>query len=239
MRSERAVAAVDDDGELDPRRAAVVEERLDRSADRAAGVEDVVDEHDGSSLEREVELRLAHDGLRMQRRLAAADADVVAVEGDVDGADLGRLARALLDQPRETLRDRDAARLDPDERDLAKVGICLDDLVRDPRERARERVGVEEELPGFRLGMGVHDRATPFRPRWTGLKGFVHAAHYRACRMSSRPAGRRNQRRPAGWNAQPAASWMSSASPTVALSPAGRIGGGWGPATGRPGLSPV
>ena len=42
-----AVAAVGDDGELDARRPAVVEERLDRGADRAAGVEDVVDEDAG------------------------------------------------------------------------------------------------------------------------------------------------------------------------------------------------
>src|SRR4051812_46519265 len=39
-----AVAAVDQDGQLDPLRPAVVEERLDRGADRAPRVEDVVDE---------------------------------------------------------------------------------------------------------------------------------------------------------------------------------------------------
>ena len=65
-----AVAAVGDDGELDARRAAVVEERLDRGADRAAGVEDVVDEDAGAALEREVELRVADERLRVQRRLA-------------------------------------------------------------------------------------------------------------------------------------------------------------------------
>src|SRR6059058_1256951 len=48
-----AVAAVDEDGELDPVGPAVVEERLDRGADRPAGVEDVIDEHDGLPLERE------------------------------------------------------------------------------------------------------------------------------------------------------------------------------------------
>ena len=166
-----AVAAVDDHGELDARGAAVVEERLDRRADRAAGVEDVVDEHDGAALEREVELRLAHDRLRVQRSLAAADAHVVAVEGDVDGAELGRLAGALLDQAREPLRDRDAARLDPDERDLAEIGIRLDDLVRDPRERSRERVGVEEELPGFRLSAGNRGRDMIVMRLLSGLAG--------------------------------------------------------------------
>ena len=83
----------------------------------------------------------------MARRLAAADGDVVAVEGDVDGAEQRRPAGALLDQSREALRERDAARLDPDERDLVEVGVGLDHLVRDARERPRERVGVEEDLP--------------------------------------------------------------------------------------------
>ena len=59
-----------------------------------------------------------------------------------------RLAGALLDQAREPLRERHAARLDADERDLVEARVRLDDLVRDPRERPRERVGVEEELPG-------------------------------------------------------------------------------------------
>ena len=68
-----AVAAVDEDGELDARGPAVVEERLDRGADRAAGVEDVVDEDDRAAVEREVELRRADERLRRERRLAAAD----------------------------------------------------------------------------------------------------------------------------------------------------------------------
>ena len=81
-----AVAAVGEHGELHARRAAVVEEGVDRGADRAAGVEDVVDEHDRHALERELELRVADERLRVQRRLAAADVQVVAVEGDVDAS---------------------------------------------------------------------------------------------------------------------------------------------------------
>src|SRR6266540_2498645 len=96
-----AVAAVDEDGELDPVGAAVVEERLDRGADRAAGVEDVVDEDDGLALERKVERRRADDRLRMERRTASAHLDVVAVEGDVDRARCRGVAGALLDQASE------------------------------------------------------------------------------------------------------------------------------------------
>src|SRR5207247_1190929 len=78
--------------------ASVVEERLDRSADRAARVEDVVDENDRLPLERKVEGRRTDDRLRMARRAAAANLDVVAVEGDVDGAERGLLAGAFLGQ---------------------------------------------------------------------------------------------------------------------------------------------
>src|SRR5205807_4927599 len=50
-----AVAAVGEHGELHALGTAVAEERLDRSPDRPAGVEDVVDEDAGHALEREVE----------------------------------------------------------------------------------------------------------------------------------------------------------------------------------------
>src|SRR5919204_5217632 len=164
-----AVAAVDEHGELDARGPAVVEQGVDRGADRAARVEDVVDEDDRAALEREVELRRADDWLRVQRRLAAAHLHVVAVEGDVDGAEDGRDAGALLDEPPEPLRERYPAGVDADERDLVEVGVPLDDLVGDPGERPVEGGLVHERLPG---GAGRQRHATPFRPRWTGLKGF-------------------------------------------------------------------
>ena len=112
-----AVAAVGEHGELDARGTAVFEQRVDRGADRAAGVEDVVDEDHRAALELEVELRVAHDRLAVARRLAAADVDVVAVEGDVELAEIELEARPLLDQAAQTLADRHPARVDPDERD--------------------------------------------------------------------------------------------------------------------------
>ncbi len=42
-------------------------------------------------------------------------------------------AGALLDQAREPLRERDAAGLDPDEREVVKRRVALDDLVGDSR----------------------------------------------------------------------------------------------------------
>ena len=139
-----AMAAVADHGELDAGGAAVVEQRLDRGADRPAGVEDVVDEDAGPAFEREVEPRRADERLRMQRRLAAAHLDVVAVEGDVDGAERDLGAGELLDQPPQPLGEEDAARVDADERDLVELrSLRLDDLVGDAVKGALERLCVE------------------------------------------------------------------------------------------------
>ena len=187
-----AVAAVGEHGELDARRAAVLEQRVDRGADRAAGVEDVVDEDHGAPLELEVELRVADDGLRAPRRLAAADVDVVAVEGDVELAEVELEVGALRDQPAQTVGERDAARVDPDERDGLEILVPLDDLVRDPRECAADGVTVEHDpalwpavrrripleigrlrLYVLRLHVLRLDRLrhrSPFRPHWTELK---------------------------------------------------------------------
>src|SRR5205823_11226379 len=112
-----AMTAVDEDGELDPLGPAVVEESLDRGPDRPAGVEHVVDEYDGLPFEREIEGGRADHRLRVPRRVAAAHLHVVAVEGDVDGAEIGRFAGALLDQAAQAMGERNAARLDPDQRD--------------------------------------------------------------------------------------------------------------------------
>src|SRR4029450_1477413 len=122
-----SVAAVGEAGELDARRAAVVEQRLDRRADRAARVEDVVDEHARHPFEREVELRVAHDRLRVSRRLSPAHLDVVAVEGDVDGAEVDLAPGELGDQAAQALCEWNAARVDADERDALEIRVALDD----------------------------------------------------------------------------------------------------------------
>ena len=59
----------------------------------------------------------------MQRRLAAAHLDVVAVEGDVDGAEAELDAGELRDQAPQALRERHAARVDADEGDAVEVGV--------------------------------------------------------------------------------------------------------------------
>src|SRR5262245_23944522 len=117
------VAAIDEDGELDPVRAAVVEQGFDRRANRSAGVEDVVDEDDGLAFEREVERSRTHDRLRVPRGAAAADLNVVAIERDVDRTEGRRGSRPLFDEPAKSLCEGHAARLDSDQRDTREVRV--------------------------------------------------------------------------------------------------------------------
>jgi hypothetical protein len=140
---ELAVATVGEHRQLHALGPAVAEERIDRRPDRAAGVEDVVDEHARHALEREVEGGRADKRLRMSRGLAAAYVDVVAVEGDVELAEGDLRAAQLLDPRAQPLRERHAAGVDANEREARKIGVALDDLVRDPRQRLRDRVDVE------------------------------------------------------------------------------------------------
>jgi len=58
-------------------------------------------------------------------------------------------ALELGDPAPQALRNRDPAGVDADESDLLEVGVALDDLVRDPRQRALDRLGIEDGL-GFR-----------------------------------------------------------------------------------------
>src|SRR4029077_13917961 len=76
-----AVSPVDEDCKLHPRRPAVLEQRVDRGPDCAAGEEDVVDEDDRLPFEREVELGAADDGLCVKRWPTRPHEHVVAVEG--------------------------------------------------------------------------------------------------------------------------------------------------------------
>jgi aminopeptidase len=178
-----AVAAVGEDGELNAGGATVVEQRLDRSANRTARVEDVVDEDTGHPVERKIELRIADERLRVLRRFTTANVDVVSVEGDVELAERNLAAGEVGDPASEALGERDAARVDPHERDLVELGIPFDDLVRDPGERPLDGLSVEQDLLALRVrhaharrrgrtraGRVIH---TPFRPHGTGLKGFV------------------------------------------------------------------
>ena len=161
------MAAVGEDGELDSFGPPVFEERIDRRPNGASRVEHIVDEDHRQAFELEVELRVAHERLRPARSLAGAHVDVVAMEGDVELAEVELAARALGDQAAQALGERNAARVDADERDGLDVLVPLDHLVGDARKRPLDALGVEQDASG-RHGMLLH--RTPFRPRWTDLK---------------------------------------------------------------------
>ena len=153
-----AVAAVAEHRELDPGRPAVVEEGVDRRAHRAAGEEDVVDQHDGAAGEVEVEV----GGVHLRLRPGPAVADVVAVEGDVDVAERHLGAGLLADQGVQALGEHRAAGVDPDQGKPLGTGVLLGDLVRDADQRAPQLVALEHDL--------LRSKLAPSWPLWTGLK---------------------------------------------------------------------
>jgi hypothetical protein len=85
------------------------------------------------------------------RSLSVSDDDVVAVEGDVDGAERHLVAAEVGDVAPEPLRKRHAARVDPDEGSALEVAIPLDDLMGDASDRPVQGLGVQEDLARFDL----------------------------------------------------------------------------------------
>jgi hypothetical protein len=99
------------------------------------------------------------------------EGDVELAEGDLGAAQLG-------DAAAQPLRNGHAPRVDPHEGDALEIRIALDDLVRDSRERALDRLGIEDSLRFGGLRAQGALRAlltlrTPFRPHRTELKGWL------------------------------------------------------------------
>src|SRR5262245_53894210 len=105
------MAAVDEHGELDALRPAKVDERVQGSADRAAGIDDIVYEHDALA----GDIRHVAGG-NLHRD--AAGREVVAVEADVEHAYGNRLALNLLDSGGEALGQGHATRPHTDEHEV-------------------------------------------------------------------------------------------------------------------------
>src|SRR5438132_4578308 len=147
-----AMTAVDEHREADRPRPPVVDERIHRRAHRAAGEEDVVDQHDDAVVDGEVDRGLADDG-----RVADAR-EVVAVQRDVQSTErhLDTLVRP--DRVAQPLRKRIPARANANDGEGGEVALALDDLVRDPVDGATHVVGTEQRGRS----------RTPSRPRRTG-----------------------------------------------------------------------
>ena len=120
-----AMAAIDEDGEADRLRPAEVDEGVHRRPDRAAGVEDVVDEDDRRPVQVERQVRALHD------RLLGDERQVVAVEGDVERPDRDRGRLVLGDRGGDPAGERHAAALDAHEDQSGRPRLLLHDLVGD------------------------------------------------------------------------------------------------------------
>ena len=161
------VAAVDEHRELDRSGPAELEQRVERGARGAAGEEHVVDEHDDAAGD-------VGDLGRAERR-DRAQADVVAVERDVEHAD--RDVDAF--ERRDRRRDAAAASATPrvyrptSTMSLGAV-VAFDDLVRDPGDGPAQVGGVEDpraQGPGADAPGPDTTTPPPFRSGAFGLSG--------------------------------------------------------------------
>src|SRR5262245_27855978 len=134
---ELAMAPVHEHGQLHGPGTTELRDRLEGGARGPAREQDVVDEdHDPVG---------DVDGdLGRAQGLDPPEADVVAVEGDVDRPDGDVDALEPLDRLGEAVGDGDAPRVQPDEHHVARSVVPLDDLVRDAGVGAAEVVGVED-----------------------------------------------------------------------------------------------
>src|SRR3989441_3585444 len=122
-------------------RSAEVSELVERRAHGAARVEDVV--YDDGVLAREVarESGLPDHGLRSH------GLEIIAIEGDVEGAAGHEHALLLLDQLGDPLGQLDAAPLDADEHEIVGPVSQLDHGDRHTLKRPRQSAGVQDAGP--------------------------------------------------------------------------------------------
>ncbi|HEY6893720.1 MAG TPA: hypothetical protein VI258_06115 [Rhodanobacteraceae bacterium] len=120
MNRQLAMAAIDEHREHDCARAAEIDERVERRANGAAGVEHVVDEHHDFVVDRLGKLRRLDHRLRRDRR------QVVAIQRDVEDSERNRVPFHLLDLFGDALADRNAAAANADNDQVGRAAILLD-----------------------------------------------------------------------------------------------------------------
>src|SRR5690606_8024922 len=138
---ELAAPTVDQHGELDALWPAVVQDGVEGGSNRAAGEQDVVHQDDAAPRDRDRELG------RADARVGQGGRRVVAVQGDVDGAE-GDRALELPQVLREDLGDGHAAAADADQQQVFDSAVTLDDLPGDPPESAERVRAVQEGAHG-------------------------------------------------------------------------------------------
>ena len=143
-----AMAAVDEDEELNALRTAVGEERIKSGANSSAGVEHIIDEDDVAAVDVEADFALIDDGAR------AGGGEIVAVELDIEHAGVDGLMLDVADEFGQALGERHAATLDADEAEIFCAIIFLDDFMRETNEGALDFRAGHEALLFAELGQG-------------------------------------------------------------------------------------
>lgn len=118
-----AVAAIDEDAERDALRAPQIEKPVHGGADGAAGVEDVVHEDEIHAVDAKGDVRGLKDGLRRDF------GKIVAVEGDVQGADGNVDAVDATHGFGDALGERHAATADANQGEMLGATALLNNLM--------------------------------------------------------------------------------------------------------------
>ena len=132
-----AVAAVDQHGELDRAGAADLVEGVERGADRTAGEQHVVDQHDDLVVDVVGDVGVLERAGRLEPQVVAEHRDVERSGGDVAALDLGH---PLGDPAGEV---HTAGRY-AEQHDIGRVTIALEDLVGDAGQRAGDVLVVQD-----------------------------------------------------------------------------------------------
>src|SRR5436190_2937705 len=164
------MATINERGELNTRRPSERADRIQRRPGSAARKKNIIDDDDGATFQWQRKFR------RMHHWQLGACTDVVAMHRHVDRAlfdvDLSDLANEF----GETARDLYSAQRNSREHDRFELGVLLDDLMRDPTQRALDRFPVHDRglsrsrcssFTGF-MFLVVH--LHPSRPRRIALK---------------------------------------------------------------------
>ena len=136
-----AVAAVDQHGELDGLGPAEVVEGVERGADRAAGEQHVVDQHDDLAVDVVGDLGVLERAGGLEAQVVAVHRDVERAGGDLAALDLGH---ALGDAAGEM----HSARRDAEQDETGGVAIALEDLVGDAGQRPGDVLIVKDGAGG-------------------------------------------------------------------------------------------
>ena len=126
--------------ELDAARAAMVEERVQRGTNGAAGVEHIVDQHDIARV------HIKADGARLHHRPYVVRGEIVAVEADVDVADRQVGAGQLTEERVEAAGQDGTASVDADDGEPRGLRVLLGDLMGDPSQGSPQIVVLKHDL---------------------------------------------------------------------------------------------